>query len=165
MMKECMFEILENGFLNESVSLLVLGGDTSGISAPGQFVSVRIPGFFLRRPISVCDADGGELTLIYKTVGSGTNAERMQRQSVYMRGVVDRIHERLSDNSRFASDLVSAFHSIAVTDLTDQRLMEEIGKAHSYEVMPVDYLPGHYEQDSDGFVEFYPRQDSSTSIN
>ena len=74
MMKECMFEILENGFLNESVSLLVLGGDTSGISAPGQFVSVRIPGFFLRRPFSVLDCDDGLLTLAYRRVGPGTEA-------------------------------------------------------------------------------------------
>ena len=112
--------------------------------------------------ITLTGADAETFVRTRQTVGSGTNAERMKRQSVYMRGVVDRIHQRLSDNPRFVSDLVAAFHSIAVTDMTDQRLMEEISKAHSYEVMPVDYLPGHYEQDSNGFVEFYPEQDSAT---
>ena len=73
-MKECVFEILENGFLNEAVSLLVLGGDTSEITAPGQFVSVQIPGFFLRRPFSVLDCDDGLLTLAYKHAGPGTQA-------------------------------------------------------------------------------------------
>jgi dihydroorotate dehydrogenase electron transfer subunit len=41
---------------------------------PGQFVNIKIEGFFLRRPISVCDVRDGELTLIYKTVGKGTLA-------------------------------------------------------------------------------------------
>ena len=74
MMKECTFEILENGFLNEAVSLLVLGGDTSAVGGPGQFVSVQIPGFFLRRPFSVLDCDDGLLTLAYQRVGAGTEA-------------------------------------------------------------------------------------------
>ena len=110
--------------------------------------------------VTLTGTDAETFVRTRKTVGSGTNAERMERQSVYMRGVVDRIHQKLSDDAHFASDLVSAFRSIAVTDLTDQRLMEEIGEARSYEVMPVDRLPGHYEQDSNGFVEFYPDQDS-----
>jgi len=37
---------------------------------------LRVEGFFLRRPISVCDWDGGGLTLIYKVVGNGTAALR-----------------------------------------------------------------------------------------
>ena len=47
-------------------------GDTSGIFRPGQFVNLLLEGFFLRRPISVCDWTDGQLTLIYKTVGKGT---------------------------------------------------------------------------------------------
>jgi dihydroorotate dehydrogenase electron transfer subunit len=41
---------------------------------PGQFVQVQVPGFYLRRPISVCEAEGNEMTLIYKAVGQGTDA-------------------------------------------------------------------------------------------
>ena len=33
---------------------------------------IDIPGYYLRRPFSVCDADEGSLTLLYKTVGEGT---------------------------------------------------------------------------------------------
>ena len=36
---------------------LRLAGDTSAITAPGQFVNLKLSGFFLRRPISVCDWD------------------------------------------------------------------------------------------------------------
>ncbi len=38
----------------------------------GQFVNLSIPGFFLKRPISVADYDGKKLSLIFKTVGEGT---------------------------------------------------------------------------------------------
>ena len=47
-------------------------GDTSEIVRPGQFVNIKLDGFFLRRPISVCDTEEGRMTLIYKAVGEGT---------------------------------------------------------------------------------------------
>ena len=73
-MLQSTFEILSNRNLAPAVYELKLRGDTSAVTAPGQFAQIRLPGFFLRRPISVCDADGGALTLIYKAVGRGTEA-------------------------------------------------------------------------------------------
>ena len=40
--------------------------------ACGQFAHVYVPGKTLRRPISVCDASGGELRLVYQVKGEGT---------------------------------------------------------------------------------------------
>ncbi len=71
-MKQSFFDIIENTPLTESVYRLVLRGDTSCITRPGQFVNIALSGKFLRRPISVCDAEAGTLTLLYKVVGSGT---------------------------------------------------------------------------------------------
>ena len=51
---------------------MVLKGDTSAITAPGQFINIKIDGFFLRRPISVCDYNSENVTIIYKVVGNGT---------------------------------------------------------------------------------------------
>ena len=68
------FRLLENTPLTSAVWRMRLGGDTSGITRPGQFVQVKLPGFYLRRPISVCDWDGNSLTLVYKVVGQGTEA-------------------------------------------------------------------------------------------
>ena len=51
---------------------MTLAGDTGAITAPGQFVNIRLEGRFLRRPISVCDWEAGKLTLIYKVLGAGT---------------------------------------------------------------------------------------------
>ena len=68
------FTVLENQPLTASVYRMVLAGDTAGITVPGQFVQLQLPGFYLRRPISVCDWEEGKLTLVYKVVGEGTDA-------------------------------------------------------------------------------------------
>ena len=71
-MKQGLFEILENTPLTQSVYKMTLQGDTSAITAPGQFVNIQLDGLFLRRPISVCDVQGDRLTILYKVVGKGT---------------------------------------------------------------------------------------------
>jgi len=53
---------------------MVLTGDTSAITKSGQFINIKIDGFFLRRPISVCDYDHKTITILYKVVGKGTQA-------------------------------------------------------------------------------------------
>ena len=66
------YEILRNVPLTETVFEMVLGGDTSAIIAPGQFINIALAGKYLRRPISICDWNEREITIIYKVVGSGT---------------------------------------------------------------------------------------------
>jgi dihydroorotate dehydrogenase electron transfer subunit len=73
-MKQSIFTIVSNRALTDSVYKMVLQGDTSAITAPGQFVNIKLEGMFLRRPISVCDVEGDKLTIIYKVVGKGTEA-------------------------------------------------------------------------------------------
>ena len=76
-MKQNVFEIVSNKALTENVFQMVLKGDTTAITAPGQFVNIQLEGLYLRRPISVCDLDGDKLTIVYKAVGKGT--EQMSR--------------------------------------------------------------------------------------
>ena len=78
-MKQSVFTIVSNVALTDSVYKMVLQGDTSAITAPGQFVNIKLEGMFLRRPISVCDVEEDQLTIIYKVVGKGTEA--MSRMS------------------------------------------------------------------------------------
>ena len=75
-MKQELFKIISNTPIANDVLKMVLEGDTSPITASGQFVNIKIDGFYLRRPISVCDYENNELTLIYKVVGKGTEAMR-----------------------------------------------------------------------------------------
>lgn len=72
MYKEDNYKILSNEKIARDVYKMVLEGDTQYITAPGQFINIRLEGKFLRRPISVCDCDGSTITIIYKVVGSGT---------------------------------------------------------------------------------------------
>ena len=73
-MKQTNLTILENARLADGIYRLRLAGDTSAITAPGQFVNLKLSGFFLRRPISVCDWESGEVTLIFLVLGRGTEA-------------------------------------------------------------------------------------------
>ena len=71
-MKDSVFKIVSNKKIAKNTYECILEGDISDIAAPGQFVNIKLDGFYLRRPISVCDARDGRLTLIYKVVGKGT---------------------------------------------------------------------------------------------
>ena len=71
-MKQGLFKIVHNDLVAPQVYKMVLQGDTSAITAPGQFVNIKLDGLYLRRPISVCDVNGDLLTIIYKVVGKGT---------------------------------------------------------------------------------------------
>ena len=73
-MKQSIFNILSNENIAPNVYRMVLSGNTSHITASGQFVNILLDGFFLRRPISVNDYDENTLTIIYKVVGRGTEA-------------------------------------------------------------------------------------------
>ena len=71
-MKQSIFFVKENSALTSNVYRMVLVGDTSHITNRGQFINVKLSGKYLRRPISVCDCADGEVVIIYKVVGGGT---------------------------------------------------------------------------------------------
>jgi len=71
-MNQVIFKIEKNENIAKNTYKMVLRGDTSGIGGCGQFVNIALEGYYLRRPISVCDYEKDKLTLIYKAVGEGT---------------------------------------------------------------------------------------------
>lgn len=71
-MKQVKLKIIENKIIAEKIYKMILTGDTSAITTPGQFIDLRLPEFFLRRPISVSDFTENTVTLIYKVLGNGT---------------------------------------------------------------------------------------------
>ena len=79
-MTQGIYEILSNEKIALNVYKMILCGDTSAITASGQFVNLKLDGKFLRRPISICDYDDKSITIIYKVVGTGT--EQMCEMSV-----------------------------------------------------------------------------------
>ena len=68
------YYIVDNKPLTKDIYEMRLEGDTSHITAPGQFINIQLDGFYLRRPISICDYDDAIITIIYKVVGHGTEA-------------------------------------------------------------------------------------------
>ncbi len=73
-MKQIVFEIEANVPIARDVYFMKLLGDASDITRPGQFINIRLDGYFLRRPISVCDYTENSIDIIYKVVGKGTRA-------------------------------------------------------------------------------------------
>ena len=71
-MNQRILKVCENTPLTENVFKMVLSGDVSEVTRPGQFINIKLDGFYLRRPISVCDKGEDTLTIIYKVVGEGT---------------------------------------------------------------------------------------------
>ena len=66
------FRVTENYPLTALVWSMTIESEASGIGRPGQFVQLQLPGFYLRRPISVCQWDATHIRLVYKVVGQGT---------------------------------------------------------------------------------------------
>jgi len=73
-MKDIRFTILSNKKLADRTYEMVISCEKGahGVLRPGQFVNIRLDGLYLRRPISVCDWTEDTVTIIYKTVGKGT---------------------------------------------------------------------------------------------
>ena len=76
-MRQVFYKVTSNVRIAQDVYRMTLEGDTSAITAPGQFINITVDGKFLRRPISICDWNENGLTIIYKVVGAGT--EQMSR--------------------------------------------------------------------------------------
>ena len=71
-MKNVIYTVKSNEKLTENVFRMVLSGDTSAVTASGQFINIKIDSLYLRRPISIFDCNENELSIIYKVVGTGT---------------------------------------------------------------------------------------------
>ena len=81
MIKSC-YKVESNEKIAKSVYKMVLSGDTSAITRQGQFINIKVPDKYLRRPISVCDFGGDTVTVIYKVVGEGTKIMTKKKKGI-----------------------------------------------------------------------------------
>ena len=70
-MDKKLYTLKENRLVAAGTYRLVLSGPGP---VEGEFVHLDIPGYYLRRPFSVCDTSPEGFALLYKTVGEGTRA-------------------------------------------------------------------------------------------
>lgn len=72
MMEKRLFRITSNELVADKTRRLRLEACGEGWQFCGEFVDIAIDGFYLRRPVSVCDCGPGWMVLYYKVVGEGT---------------------------------------------------------------------------------------------
>ena len=95
-----------------------------------------------------------------RTVGEGTNAERMIRQREFTQNAIAQMRSRLSQDAAFGAQLLAALKKCAVTSLSDQMLLEEVRRASGYDILPADTLAGEYTVGESGYMEFRVREGS-----
>ena len=71
-MKDVKLKIEANVKVGKDVFLMRLCGDCKEIKNPGEFIEISLPGYYLRRPISVCDFSENHVDILYKVLGHGT---------------------------------------------------------------------------------------------
>ena len=71
-MQNVVLTIEKNIKVGSDVYLMTLSGDLSSIKNPGEFINITVPGYYLRRPISVCDFSAKHVDILYKILGRGT---------------------------------------------------------------------------------------------
>ncbi len=71
-MKQRLLTVESTKKITADVTAMVLAGDMRDVQSPGRFVNIRLEGFYLRRPISICDWDESHMLLIFREAGHGT---------------------------------------------------------------------------------------------
>lgn len=67
--------IMRNDKIAKDTYRMQLQGKIAQDMKPGQFVNIKVDGFMLRRPISICSIESkNEFVIVYKVVGDGTKA-------------------------------------------------------------------------------------------
>lgn len=67
------FELAEKKQLTPTIyDFRLKNADIAGITCPGQFAHILVPGKTLRRPISVCDVQDDAIRIVFEVRGEGT---------------------------------------------------------------------------------------------
>lgn len=65
--------IMRNDKIAKDTYRMQLQGKIAQDMKPGQFVNIKVDGYMLRRPISICSVESkNEFVIVYKVVGDGT---------------------------------------------------------------------------------------------
>lgn len=64
--------ILSNQNIADNTYEMKLEGTGIKESRPGQFINIKLEGYYLRRPISISHQDADIITIVYKVAGNGT---------------------------------------------------------------------------------------------
>ena len=135
-----------------------LGGVT--VTVPDDMTAVD-PNWTKGSTVTLRGSEAETFVRARRTVGEGTNVERMRRQSEFMQKALAQMRDRMSDDTDFGLKLLSDLEAKAATNLSQQQLAAEIQNAFEYEVTPLEYLDGEYRTGDDGHTEFHVAEGSA----
>ena len=124
------------------------------VTVPDNMTSVN-PAWTKGSKITLMGKDAENFVRIRKTIGQGTNKERMVRQDVFMTSAIAVMKQKTAEDLSFGEELLKKLQKLSVTNMTQKWLAEEINQSHAYETLPVDHPAGTYTMGRDGFVEFH----------
>ena len=130
------------------------------VVVPDDMTSVD-PAWTLGSTVTLTGSQAETFVRARKSVGEGTNLERMGRQSEFMQKAIIRLREKLSADTGFGAQVLTALKKNAAASLSDQELLEEVYSSLRYTVLPVEYLAGEYRIGESGYMEFYPAENSA----
>ena len=93
-----------------------------------------------------------------KSVGSGTNVERMSRQNAFMQRAIASMKQRIGGDIAFADEIVGTLQALAVSNLTTRELAGVLSDSYGFEVLPVDHPEGEYGVGRNGYMEFHMKE-------
>lgn len=132
------------------------------VTIPDDMTSVN-PAWTRGSAVTLSGGEAETFVRARKTIGEGTNEERMRRQSEFMQKAAAQLRENLSSNPEFGAKLLKTLRKNAVTNLSDQQWLEEMQRSGGYEILPVEYLDGEYKVGESGYMEFYAEENSASS--
>ena len=89
------------------------------------------------------------------TVGKGTNEERMVRQNEFMKNAVQKMKDKIQENTSFADTFLNSLRTYSSTNISNKVIADEVYKSRDYMVMSIDHPEGEYTIGKDGFTEFH----------
>lgn len=98
------------------------------------------------------------------TVGDGTNEARMKRQRVFMNEAVEVLSSKLEEDVNFVNELLDALAPHLCTNAERGWLINLAYSTSGYQRSDFRTMPGVHVTGSDGFIEFYPNEDSLQAL-
>ena len=150
---------IEGYYMIDYAAMPVLNDALDGVTVKIEedMTSVN-PAWTKGRTVTLKGKEAETFVRTRKTIGSGTNEERMARQNEFMTQAIAKMKEKIGEDLSFGETLLSQLQKVSVSNMTAKRLAEELYKAREYETLAVEHPEGEYTIGKDGFVEFHMKE-------
>lgn len=96
-------------------------------------------------------------------VGDENNANRMGRQKQYLEAFMAKAKSRMASDSTYAFKIYQKLKDLVITNISESKASGYLDNLYSYDFLGYYDILGSYRE-TDSFSEFYPDDDSVTSV-